>query len=129
MDFFANFFNILLWSLWFAIWISFIFLVIRFVFDIFRDDQLSVAGKIGWTLLLVIFPVIGALIYIFARGKGMAERDLAMAKEARAAQVEYTKGLMDEAGPAADIKAAKELLDSGAITAEEFEKLKAKALA
>ena len=129
MDFFANFLNILLWSLWFAIWISFIFLVVRFVMDVFRDKNLGVAGKIGWTLLLVIFPVLGALIYIFARGKGMAERDLAAAEEMRAAQVKYTKGLMDEAGPASEIKAAKELLDSGAITAEEYEALKAKALA
>lgn len=129
MDFFANFLNILLWSLWFAIWISFIFLVIRFILDVFRDDKLSVVGKIAWTLLLVILPVLGALIYIFARGRGMAERDLAAAKDMRAAQVEYTKGLMDEAGPASEIKAAKDLLDSGAITAEEYEALKAKALA
>ncbi|MDN4478760.1 SHOCT domain-containing protein [Demequina sp. SYSU T00039] len=129
MDFFANFLNILLWSLWFAIWISFIFLVIRFIVDVFRDDKLSVVGKIFWTLLLVILPVLGALVYIFTRGKGMAERDLAAAKDMRAAQVEYTKGLMDEAGAASEIKAAKELLDSGAITAEEYDKLKAKALA
>ncbi len=129
MDFLANFFNILLWSLWFAIWISFIFLVIRFVVDVFRDEKLSVVGKIFWTLLLVILPVLGSLIYIFTRGKGMAERDLAAAKDMRAAQVEYTKGLMDEAGAASEIKAAKELLDSGAITAEEYEAIKAKALA
>ncbi len=129
MDFFANFFNILLWSLWFAIWISFIFLVIRFIVDVFRDEKLSVVGKIAWTLLLVILPVLGALVYIFARGKGMAERDVAMAQEARAAQVEYTKGLMSEAGAAGELKAAKELLDSGAITQAEFETLKAKALA
>ncbi|WP_062380889.1 SHOCT domain-containing protein [Demequina pelophila] len=129
MDFFANFVNILWWSLWFAIWISFIFLVIRFVIDVFRDSELSVVGKIGWTLLLVILPVIGALIYIFARGKGMAERDLADYQRARDAQVEYTKGLMAEAGGAAEIKAAKELLDAGTITPAEFEALKKKALA
>ncbi|MDN4483310.1 SHOCT domain-containing protein [Demequina lignilytica] len=129
MDFMTNFLNILLWSLWFAIWISFIFLVIRFIIDVFRDEKLSVVGKIFWTLLLVVLPVLGSLIYIFTRGKGMAERDMAAAKDMRAAQVEYTKGLMDEAGAASEIKAAKELLDSGAITAEEYDKLKAKALA
>ncbi|SEJ60975.1 SHOCT domain-containing protein [Demequina mangrovi] len=128
MDFFANFLNILLWSLWFAIWIGFLFLVIRFIFDVFRDKDLSVIGKIMWTLLLVLIPCIGALIYIFARGKGMAERDMAAAEQVRAAQVEYTQGLMGEAGPAGEIKAAKDLLDSGAITEEEYESLKARAL-
>ena len=129
MDFLSNFVDILLWSLWFAIWISFIFLVIRFVMDIFRDEQLSVVGKIAWTLLLVVLPILGSLIYIFARGRGMAERDLAAAKQMRAAQVEYTRGLIDEAGPAAEIKAAKELLDAGAISQAEFDTLKARALA
>ncbi len=129
MDFFSNFLDILLWSLWFAIWISFIFLVIRFIIDVFRDSQLSVIGKIAWTLLLVILPVLGALVYIFARGRGMAERDVAAAQDMRAAQVEYTKGLMDEAGSAGQIKAAKELLDAGAISQAEYETLKAKALA
>lgn len=129
MDFLSNFVDILLWSLWFAIWISFIFLVIRFVMDIFRDEQLSVVGKIAWTLLLVVLPILGSLIYIFARGRGMAERDLVAAKQMRAAQVEYTRGLIDEAGPAAEIKAAKELLDAGAISQAEFDTLKARALA
>lgn len=128
MDFFANFVNILLWSLWFAIWISFIFLVIRFIIDVFRDKSLGWFGKVVWTLLLVLLPVIGALIYIIARGKGMAQRDIADAEALRAAQVEYTKGLMTEAGAASEIKAAKELLDSGAITQEEFDALKARAL-
>ena len=129
MDFLSHFGDILLWSLWFAIWISFIFLVIRFVMDIFRDEQLSVVGKIAWTLLLVVLPILGSLIYIFARGRGMAERDLVAAKQMRAAQVEYTRGLIDEAGPAAEIKAAKELLDAGAISQAEFDTLKARALA
>ncbi|WP_296666757.1 SHOCT domain-containing protein [Demequina sp.] len=129
MDFFTNFFEILLWTIYIAIWISFVFLVIRFIFDIFRDPELSGAGKFGWTLLLVIFPVIGALIYIFSRGQGMAKRDMEMASAARAAQVEYTQGLMAEAGPAGEIAAAKNLLDSGAISQAEFDKLKAKALA
>ncbi|WP_062467335.1 SHOCT domain-containing protein [Demequina maris] len=128
MDFFENFLNILLWSLWFFIWISFIFLIIRFVFDVFRDEKLSVFGKILWTLVLVLLPILGALIYIFARGRGMAERDVEAAKSMRSAQVEYTKGLMTEAGSASEIKAAKDLLDSGAISPEEYEKLKAKAL-
>jgi len=129
MDFFENFLNILLWSLWFAIWISFIFLVIRFVIDVFRDEELSVFGKIMWTLLLVILPVIGALIYIFARGKGMARRDVEAAQSMREAQVEYTKGLMTEAGSADQIKTAHELLEKGAISQEEFDAIKAKALA
>lgn len=129
MDFLKNFFELLLWTAYFAIWISFIFLMIKFVFDVFRDEKLPVIGKIAWTLFLVILPVIGAIVYIIARGRSMAERDVESARSVRAAQVEYTKGLMQDAGPASEIKAAKELLDAGAINEDEYQALKSKALA
>ncbi|WP_062317436.1 SHOCT domain-containing protein [Demequina maris] len=137
MDFFANFLNILWWSLWLTIWILFIFLIIKFVIDAWRDEELGVGGKILWTLLLILLPMLGALIYLLARGRGMAERDMAASRDYRAEEVDYTRSLMyDDADietltrqPSTEIARAKELLDSGAITPEEFERLKARALA
>jgi energy-coupling factor transporter transmembrane protein EcfT len=129
MDFFTNFLSILFYTLWIMIMIAFIILVIRIIVDIFRDEALSGFGKVGWLLLIALLPALGAIIYLVARGQGMANRDLADAKRVREAQVAYTQGLMGEAGAAGEIKAAKELLDGGAITQEEFDALKAKALA
>lgn len=131
MDFFENFLSILFFTLWIMIVIAFFVVIIRIIMDIFRDSGLSGWGKTGWLILVIVFPVIGGLIYLFARGRGMAERDAADATAIREAQKEYTKGLIDEvsSGPAAEIKAAKELLDAGTITQDEYEALKAKALA
>lgn len=129
-DFFSNFLSILWFTLWIVIWISFIILVFRIIGDVFRDKSIGGFAKFLWIFAIIVLPVLGALIYVIARGKSMAERDLAAAEGMRAAQVEYTKGLMEEAGgPASEIKAAKDLLDSGAITVEEYEAIKAKALA
>ncbi|GIG54017.1 SHOCT domain-containing protein [Demequina activiva] len=129
MDFFANFLEILFFTLWFMIVIAFFVVVIRIIMDIFRDEDLSGWGKTGWLLLVVILPVIGSIIYLFARGSGMARRDARDAAAIRDAQREYTKGVVQEVGgPAGQIKAAKELLDAGTITQEEYEALKAKAL-
>ena len=129
MDFFANFLEILFFTLWFMIVIAFFVVVIRIIMDIFRDESLSGWGKTGWLLLVVILPVIGSIIYLFARGSGMARRDARDAAAIRDAQREYTKGVVEEVGgPAGQIKAAKELLEAGTITQQEYETLKAKAL-
>lgn len=122
-DFFSNFLSILWFTLWIVIWVSFIILV-------FRDKSIGGFAKFLWIAAIVLLPVLGALVYVITRGRSMAQRDLEAAEGMRAAQVEYTKGLMNEAGgPASEIKAAKDLLDAGTITAEEYEAIKAKALA
>ena len=56
---------------WLFIWIMWIFLLIRVISDVFRSHDLSGAGKAGWTLVLIFFPLIGVLIYLLVRGDGM----------------------------------------------------------
>jgi hypothetical protein len=46
------------------------------MYDIFRSHDLSGVGKTGWILLILIFPLLGSLIYVLARGGSMHERDL-----------------------------------------------------
>ena len=133
----SGFFNgniaaFLLYTLWIFILISFIFVVIRVIMDVFRDRELGGWGKFWWLFFIILLPILGTLIYLFARGSGMAQRDLAEVKQRREYDMEYTKSLMGEAGPAGvagEIERAKALLDSGAINQAEFEALKAKALA
>ena len=73
---------------------------------------------------LILFPWITALIYLIARGKGMAER----AQEAAAAEkLEADDYIRQAAGrsPAQEIADAKAILEAGTITQAEFESLKA----
>jgi hypothetical protein len=131
-DFLESFVDILLWTLWIFLFVAYLFVLFRIIMDIFRDKTLGGWAKAIWLIALLFLPLITALVYLIARGKSMAQRDVEAAEEYRQAQVDYTKDLMKDAGkpatPADQIAQAKALLDSGAISEEEFDKLKAKAL-
>ena len=71
-----------------------------------------------------MFPWLTALIYLIARGKGMAQRAQAAAAEARKQTDAYIREAAGRS-PAQEIAHAKELLESGTVTAAEFDSLKA----
>jgi hypothetical protein len=131
MDSITNdFVEVLLWSFWFFIWIAAIMLWFRCLFDLFGDDTLSGWGKVGWSVLLIFVPWLGALIYLIVRGRSMNERQMSRAAELQAAQNDYIKQVAGTStAPADQIASAKALLDSGTIDQREYEALKAKALA
>ena len=94
------------------------------------DHTLSGWGKAGWAIFLVLVPWLGALVYIIARGDSMNHRQLQAMSEAKAAQDRYIQqAAAKAANPAEQIASAKQLLDSGAISQQEYDALKAKALA
>lgn len=105
-----------------------IMMLVSIVADLFRDRELSGGAKALWVLLLIVFPLIGILIYLLVRHEGMAERAAAQQRAAKTEFDSYLKEVAGSGGPAQEIAAAKSLLDAGAITQEEFAALKAKAL-
>jgi putative oligomerization/nucleic acid binding protein/phospholipase D-like protein len=118
-----------LWSMIiFFCWVAWIWLLILCFSDIFRRD-LSGWGKAAWVVFLIILPFLGVLIYLIAEGKAMTERRVQDAQASQAQFDQYVKSVASDSGSAGQIAKAKELLDSGAITQQEFEALKAKALA
>jgi hypothetical protein len=126
----TDFWDVLLWSFWFFIWIAALMVWFRCLFDLFGDHTLSGWGKAGWSILLIFVPWLGALIYLIARGRSMTERQMKAIAEQQAAQQEYIQQVAGKsASPASQISDAKALLDSGAINQAEFESLKAKAMA
>ena len=126
----TDFWEVLLWSFWFFIWIAALMVWFRCLFDMFGDKSLSGWAKAGWAVLLIFVPWVGALIYLIARGRSMTERQVAAAQQMQADQRDYIQQVAGTSGgPANEIASAKELLDSGAITQAEFDSLKAKALA
>jgi hypothetical protein len=125
-----SFWDVLLWSFWFFIWIAALMVWFRCLMDLFSDHELSGWAKAGWVILLIFVPWLGALIYLIARGRSMADRQMKILAQQQAAQQEYIKQAAGAtASPAAQIADARALLDSGAINQTEFDSLKAKALA
>ena len=126
----TDFWEVLLWSFWFFIWIAALMVWFRCLFDMFGDRTLSGWGKAGWACVMIFIPWLGTIIYLIARGKSMAERQLEAAAQQQAAQEKYIQQVASTpVDPAEQITKAKALLDSGTIDQAEFDSLKAKALA
>jgi hypothetical protein len=117
-----------LWTMiLFFCWVAWIWIAITIFIDIFRRDDIGGWHKAVWVVFVIILPFLGVLVYLIAQHDGMRERS---AKQAQAQQEAFDQYVRDTAGGSAgEIAKAKELLDSGAITQDEFDKLKTKALA
>ncbi len=128
MDLLGSLWDVLVVFFWAFVFISSLFAFIMVVSDLIRDRALNGWWKALWILFLVFLPLITTLIYLIARGDGMAER---AGKEAKAAEEATEKYIREVAGGGAadEIAKAKGLLDAGAITPEEFSALKARVIA
>jgi len=113
----------------FFLLMAYLVVLFQILTDLFRDRDTSGWAKAFWVFFLIIFPLVTSLVYLIARGQGMAERNIAAVKSAQASQEEYIRSVTGgAASPADEIARAKALHDSGAITQEEYDALKAKAL-
>ena len=113
----------------FFAWVIWFWLLITVFSDVFRRHDISGWAKTGWCVFVIVLPFLGVFIYLIAESKGMAERNMAAAQSARAETDEYIRSVSAQSDPAEQIARAKELLDSGAISATEFDALKQKPLA
>ena len=114
----------------FFILMAYLMVLFQILGDLFRDKAVSGGVKALWIVGLIFLPILVSLLYLITRGKGMAERNMAAVEAAQKDQEAYIRQLSTGASsPADEIARAKSLLDSGAISAEDYEKLKAKALA
>ena len=123
-------FGQVMWTMFvFFAWVLFFWLLFVVFGDLFRRHDISGWGKAGWTIFVIVLPFLGIFVYLIAEGKGMAERNM---QRAQAAQTDFDAQVRAAAGqgdPSSQIANAKKLLDSGAITQDEFDALKQKALA
>jgi hypothetical protein len=125
-----NFWDFLWLFFWTYIFISFIIILFQMFADLFRDRTLNGWAKALWIIFLVFVPFLGALIYLVVRGHGMAERQAARMMAAQSDTDAYIRTVASSSAvsPTDDIAKAKGLLDAGAITQAEFDRLKARAL-
>ncbi|KRC51792.1 hypothetical protein ASE16_01575 [Leifsonia sp. Root227] len=122
-----NFWNVIWLIFWAFAFIAYLFALFAIIGDLFRDRKLNGWWKALWIIFLVFLPFLTALVYLIARGRGMAERQARDVQQAQSQADDYIRTVAS-ASPADDIAKAKQLLDQGVITAGEFDALKAKAL-
>ena len=119
------------WTLlWIFLWVAWIFLLFRVFADIFRSHDMGGWGKALWSIFVIFVPFLGVLVYVIARGSGMAQRDLKQAQDSEQAFQAYVRetaatgggGTADQLVKLADLK------ERGVLTDAEFEQQKAKLL-
>ena len=117
-----------LWSLLVIFFMLMYFMILfSVVIDLFRNHQMGGFAKALWIIFLIFVPLISLLIYVIVYGKSMAQRQQTAVVEAQQDQAAYIKQVAGTS-PAEQIAQAQQLLNSGAISQAEFDKLKAKAL-
>ena len=119
---FWTIFIIFLWVIW--IWI-----LITVFIDIFRSHDLSGWAKALWFIFVLVLPVIGVLVYLIARGGKMHERAVRQAQRQDEQFRSYVQEAAGSQSSADQLARLADLRDRGVITAEEFNREKAKILA
>ena len=119
---FWTIFMIFLWVIWF-------WTLITVFIDIFRSHDLSGWAKALWFLFVLFIPLIGVLVYLIARGGEMHERAVRQAQQQDAEARAYIQQAAGSQSTADQLSKLADLRDRGVITADEFEREKAKVLA
>lgn len=116
--------------LWFFLFFIWIWMLISIFGDIFRSDM-SGWGKAGWSIFIIVLPLLGVLIYLIVHGGKMQERSVRAAQQMEQAQRDYIQSVAGSgsASTADELAKLAELKNQGVISDQEFEAQKAKLLA
>jgi hypothetical protein len=115
-NFLTDVLSIFLFVLWF-------WLLITVISDLFRRRDISGWVKAFWMIGLVLIPYLGILIYLISQHHGLAERRSEAAHEARDEMRRYVGySVADE------LEKLQKLKSAGSISADEYTRLRAKAV-
>jgi hypothetical protein len=115
---YRNFLMDVLTIFFFIVWF---WLLITVASDLFRRHDISGWGKAIWIIGWIIFPLIFVLAYLIFQGRGMAERNMQQAQQARD---ELRKAIGFSA--ADEIEKLGRLKQAGSISDAEFSRLRAR---
>jgi len=121
LDFFWDALVIFAWIIWF-------WLLITVFADLFRRHDTSGWAKAAWIIFVIVLPYVGVLIYLIVEHQGIADRNAQGVRAQQQQFDQYVQSVASQSDPSEQIAKAKGLLDSGAITQDEFDRLKQKAL-
>lgn len=113
----------LLWMLWIFLFVIFFWLLITIFADIFRRHDIHGGVKSLWIIFVIILPFLGIFVYLISQSKGMAERNIAQAKQ----QQEQLRQMVGTSA-ADELLKLDQLKASGSITEDEYQAMKAKAI-
>jgi len=119
------------WSMFiFFLWIIWIWILIMVFIDIFRSHDLGGFAKALWFLFVLFIPLLGVLVYLIARGGKMHEHAVRQAQQQdrQFRQAVQEAAASSPASTADQLSKLADLRDRGVISAEEFEREKAKVL-
>ncbi len=123
-------FGQILWSLLIIFFMVMYFMILfSVIIDIFRRHDMGGGMKAVWIILLLFIPFLSLIIYVIIYGQAMGQRRAAAMEQSLEDQQQYIRSVAKSSSPAEQIAEAQRLLDAGSITREEFDRLKAKALA
>ena len=120
--------NVFWTTLFISLWILWLWLLFTIFIDLFRRHDASGWSKAGWALFLIVLPYLGVFVYLVVNGRGMAERRQREVDTARKEFDDHVRSVSSDGAAADQIAKGKQLLDSGAITTQEYEHLKEKVL-
>jgi hypothetical protein len=112
--------NFLLDALTIFVFIVWFWLLITVAADLFRRHDISGWIKAIWVISWIVFPYLGVLAYLIFQGRGMAERNVQQAQQARD-ELRRVVGF----SPADEIEKLDQLKKAGSISDAEFSRLRA----
>ncbi|MGY1631135.1 PLD nuclease N-terminal domain-containing protein [Geodermatophilus sp. SYSU D01186] len=115
LDIFWTMFLFFCWVLWF--WLLF-----RVYADLFSRHDIGGGAKTGWVLFTILLPFLGVFVYLISQGRSMAERSERAIERQREATDAYIRSVAADAVPR-QRATAQDLLDSGAVTREEYDRM------
>jgi hypothetical protein len=115
MDVFWTMLIIFGWVLWFT-------LLWRVYADLFGRDDIGGWAKTGWIVFTFVLPFVGVLTYLISQGRAIVDRSAGPAQRRNAPTDAYIRSVAADAETEQRTK-SRSLLESGAITPEEFQRL------
>jgi len=102
-------------------WIIAFWLIITVFMDVFRRHDISGWVKAFWVIFVIVLPLIGVLVYIISQHKGMADRSM---REARQARDELRREVGFSA--ADELEKLERMKTEGKITEDEHQRMRAR---
>jgi hypothetical protein len=103
-------------------WVAWFLLLFRVYGDLFSRDDIGGGAKTVWVVVTLFLPFLGVFVYLITQGRSMAERAQEAIERQRAASDDYIRSVAADA-EAERLGKARSLVQSGAITPEELERL------
>jgi len=117
----VNFWQVVMLMAWLMLFAVFIWAMVAVFIDVANRTDVSGVGTVGWIALVLLAPILGMLLYVWKRPKlTVYER-----RDAEAYEAAVVRGGTVKAEQIAELA---RLLSDGAITQDEYVKLKAETI-